>query len=155
LLGKVEMDSGRCESAEQYVRPLYESHPEMPEAGQLMIAWQTRAGQEAEKRKDAAGAEKHYREALAIDANSPALQAQLGVLCLTQGRFADAVAPLEKYRQLQPENPQASLFLGQAYAASGRVEDARRILGEGAQLAEKQGNATTARYCREILQQLR
>jgi HemY protein len=154
MLGKAEMDSGRWESAEQYVRPLYDSHPEMVEARQLMIRWQTEAGQAAETNRDAAGAERHYREGLAVDNNNADLQVRLGVLYLTQSRFPDAVGPLEKYRQLLPENPQASLFLGQAYAATGRPDDAKRILAEGVRLAEKQGNATTARHCREILEQL-
>jgi hypothetical protein len=65
-----------------------------------------------------------------------------------------AGGPLEAYHRLQPQNPQSSLFLGQAYAATGRLEDARRLLTEGLEAATRAGNSTTAQHCREILQQL-
>jgi Flp pilus assembly protein TadD len=71
-----------------------------------------------------------------------------------QKRFLEAVRPLEAYHGLQPTNPQASLFLGQAYAALGRQDDARKILNEGLANAERAGNKTTAQYLREMLQGL-
>ena len=154
LLGKIEMDAGRWESAEIYLRPLIESHPEIAEARQLMAHWHLRAGVAAEAKKDSAKAERHYREGAKLNPNHAELQANLGVLCLVQGRFADAVEPLEAYHRLQPNNPQTSLFLGQVYAATGRTTEARRILTEGAELAEKAGNRVTANNCREILRDL-
>ena len=154
MLAQIEFDSGRWRSAAQYLQPLYESHPEMPAARDLMTTWHLHAGMAAEKEKDLAAAEKHYRNGLAIIPNHAELQLRLGTLLLIEGRFADAVAPLEAYHRLQPDNPQGCLFLGQAYAAAGRRDDARRVLTEGAELAERSGNATTARHCREILQQL-
>jgi tetratricopeptide (TPR) repeat protein len=154
LLAQIEMDSGRWESAGRYLHPLYTSHPEMPQARQLMAFWHLLAGMDAEKKKDFVTAERHYRDGLTILPNHAELQARLGTLCLIQGHFAEAVAPLEAYHRLQPDNPQASLFLGQAYAATGRRDEARRILTEGALLAERNGNTTTAQHCREILQQL-
>jgi HemY protein len=155
LLAQIEIDSGRWEESARYLLPLYESHPELPQARRLMAYWQLRAGMAAENKQDAAAAERHYREGVAIDRNHPDLQMRLGTLCLIQGRFADAVVPLEAYRRLQPENPQGALYLGQAYAVVGRVDEARRILAEGVAQAERSGNATAAQHCREILQQLR
>ena len=155
LLAQIEIDSGRWEGSARYLQPLYESHPEMPEARRLMAYWQLRAGMAAEEQQDTASAERHYREGVAIDHNHPDLQMRLGTLCLIQGRFADAVNPLEAYRRLQPDNAQGALFLGQAYAVIGRRDDARRILTEGAALAERSGNVTAAQHCREILEQLR
>ena len=154
LRGRMEMQAGRWESAEKYLRPLYESHPEQAEVRQLMAHWHLRAGAAAEKKSDRHGAEQHYRDGLAIDRNNAELQVSLGVLYLMQARFGDAAGPLESYHRLQPENPQSCLFLGQTYAALGRTEEARRILTEGIQLAERSGNATTAGHCREMLQQL-
>ena len=155
LLAQIEIDSGRWEGSARYLQPLYESHPEMPEARRLMAYWQLRAGMAAEEKQDMASAERHYREGVAIDHNHPDLQMRLGTLCLIQGRFAEAVNPLEAYRRLQPDNPQGALFLGQAYAVVGRRDDARRTLTEGAALAERSGNVTAAQHCREILEQLR
>jgi Tfp pilus assembly protein PilF len=155
MLAQIEVDSGRWQNAAQYILPLYESHPEKPQARALMADWHLRSGVAAEEKQDLAAAERHYRAGTAIDRNSVELATHLGTLLLVQGRFADAVAPLENYHRLQPGNPQSSLFLGQAYAATGKIEDARRVLTEGVQAAERAGNATTAEYCREILQQLR
>ncbi len=154
LLAQIEIDSGRWESAGQYLQPLYASHPEMPQARRLMAYWQLRAGMAAEKQQDPASAEQHYREGVAIDQNHPDLQARLGILCLIQTRFADAVGPLEAFHRLQPNNAQSFLFLGQAYAAVGRRDEARQLLTAGAEIAERSGNPTTAQNCREILRQL-
>jgi len=155
LLAQIEIDSGRWQNAAQYLQPLYESHPEMPQARQMMAYWHLRAGADAEGKRDLTTAEQHYRAGVAIDRHHAELQSRLGTLCLIEGRFAEAVEPLEALHRLQPDNAQSSLFLGQAYAAAGRRDDARRVLTEGAQLAERTGNATTAQHCREILQQLR
>jgi len=154
MLAQIEIDSGRWEAATRYLQPLYESHPEMPQARRLMTYWHLRAGTAAEKQGDLAAAEQHYRDGVAIDPNHPDLQARLGTLCLIQGRFADAIAPLEGYHRLQPDNAQSSLFLGQAYAAVGRRDEARKVLSAGAEIADRTGNPTTARNCREILRQL-
>lgn len=154
VLGRVEMDAGHWEAAGIYLRPLLESHPEMPEARQMMSSWDLRAGAAAEAKHDSAAAERYYRDGLALNPNNAELQVSLGVLCLVQGRFSDAVIPLEAYHRLQPGNPQSCLFLGQAYAATGRADDARRVLNEGITLAEKAGNSVTADHCREMLQAL-
>lgn len=154
LLAQIEIDSGRWETAVKYVRPLYESHPEMPKARQLMAYWHLRSGTEAENKADRVAAEQHYRAGVAIDPNHAELQSRLGTLYLVASRFSDAVEPLAAYHRLQPDNPQGCLFLGQAYAAVGRREEARRVLTKGAEIAERAGNITTARYCREILQHL-
>jgi tetratricopeptide (TPR) repeat protein len=154
MLAQIEIDSGRWESAARYLDPLYESHPEMPQARRLMAYWHLRAGMAAEERHDLTAAEKHYREGVEIDRNHPDLQARLGTLFLIQGRFAEAVMPLEAFHRLQPNNAQSSLFLGQVYAATGRSNEAKQILLAGAEIAERNGNPATAQNCREILRQL-
>ncbi|HVZ64525.1 MAG TPA: tetratricopeptide repeat protein [Lacunisphaera sp.] len=154
MLAQIEIDSGRWEDAAQYLQPLYESHPEMPQARRLMAYWHLRAGMAAEKQKDLALAETHYREGVSIDRSQPELHVRLGTLFLLQGRFGDAVGPLEEYHRLQPDNPQSSLYLGQAYAAVGRRDEARQVLTAGAAVADRQGNTQTADFCREILRQL-
>lgn len=154
LLAQIEIDSGRWRSAAHYLQPLYDSHPELPEARAKMVDCHLRAGIEAEQARDLAAAEQHYRAGLTIDAGHAELQLHLGVLCLIGRRFADAVAPLEAYRRLAPDNPRGCLYLGQAYLAIGRRNDARLALAAGAQLAEGAGNSATARHCRELLARL-
>ena len=154
MLAQIEIDSGRWRDAAQYLQPLFESHPEMPQARQLMAYWHLRAGMEAETKHDLAAAEQHYRDGLAALRDHAELQAHLGTLCLIQGRFADAIGPLEAYHRLQPDNAHGSLYLGQAYAATGRPDEARLVLMEGVQLAERARDPATAQFCREILQHL-
>jgi len=154
LLAQIEIDSGRWQDATKYLLPLYESHPERIEARNLMTYWHLLAGMDAEKKGDLAAAAQHFHSGMVIEPNQPELQARFGTLCLIQGRFADAIPALEAYHRLQPNNPQSALYLGQAYAATGRRDEARQVLTEGAQLADRAGNRTTAQHCREILQHL-
>lgn len=154
VLGRMELDAGRLEAAGEYLRPLYETYPEMPEARHLIAAWSRRAGMAAAAANDPAAAERLYREGLSAMPDDAELNASLGVLCLVAGRFDEARAPLEAYHRLRPAEAQSSLFLGQVYARLGRLAEARRILTEGAEIAERSGNSATARFCREILRQL-
>jgi HemY protein len=147
-LGQMEMEAGHAEAAKAYLQPLMEFHPD------ILSNSHWHAGQAAEAKKDFAAAERHYREGVSLDPNHADLQASLGVLYLVQGRFADALAPLETYHRLEPQNPQSCMFLAQTYAATGRTKEARLLLTEGVALAEKAGNTETANNCREMLQGL-
>jgi tetratricopeptide (TPR) repeat protein len=154
LLGHLALDAGRLDEARRYWQPLYDSHPEQPMARHLLALYHLRAGIAASARNDLASAEQNYRAGLAIDPDDAEIQASLGVLCLTQGRPADALAPLEAYHRLKPKDAQSSLFLGQVYAQLGRMAEARRILSEGEEVAKQSGNRVTAGHCREILDHL-
>jgi HemY protein len=154
LLAQIEIDSGRWGEAVRYLEALFESNPGLPEARQKMAYCYLRAGAEAQDGQDLDAAERHYLAGLVIDRENFELPARLGALYLIQRRFADAIEPLETFHRLQPNNPQSALFLGQAYAAVGRHDDARRTLIAGAQNAENAGNDVTARHCREILARL-
>jgi HemY protein len=154
LLAQLDLEAGRLESARTYAEPLYNAYPEMPRARQLMGIWHRKTGEIAEKGKDLAAAEKHFRAGLEIDPEDPELNATLGVFLLVQNRVPEALPLLEKYHQLKPLAAQASFFLGQAFARLGRTEDARRVLTEGEKLALESNNTTTAELCREILRSL-
>jgi len=154
LLGHLALDAGQLEEARRYWQPLYDSHPEQPTARHVLALYHLRAGEAAGAKKDFASAEQHYREGLVIDPDHAEIEASLGVLCLMQGRPADALIPFEAYHRLRPKDAQSSLFLGQVYAQLGRVAEARKILAEGEELAERSGNHVTAGHCREILEHL-
>ncbi len=147
-LGRMEMEAGHAESASGYLQLLMEFHPN------ILSNSHWRAGQAAEAKKDFATAERHYREGVSLDPNHAELQASLGVLYLVQGRFNDALEPLETYHRLEPQNPQSCMFLAQIYAATGKIKEARLLLTEGVALAEKAGNSETTNNCREMLQGL-
>lgn len=154
LLGTLEQEDGRLAEAGACWRRLYESSPGMPEARRALATWHAKVGDAAQQRGDAAEAEKQFRAGSAVAPESPELSASLGVLLLVQGRVDEALGPLESYARGQPREPQAALFLGQAYARLGRLPEAKRELQRGARLADEAGKNQTAEFCREILRQL-
>lgn len=155
LLGRLQLEDGRMAEAEKHLRALHEAYPHVPEARRMLAQWELMSGRAAAARQDGARAEQHYRAGIELDPDNAELQASLGVALMVGGRVGEAVPMLEAYRRIEPTNPQAALFLGQAYARLGRVPQARATLTEGAELAERAGNAATAEFCREILRQLR
>lgn len=155
LRGRIEMAAGHWEKAEEYLRPVFESHPENAEARTLLAQWHQHQGEQAEAGNELTLAEQHYRDGLAIDPTSARLQLRLGLFYITRARFADAVAPLETYRRLSPEDAQGCLLLGRAYAALGRRDEAREMLASGARLGDAAGNARIADICREALRRMK
>ena len=154
LLGRLALEEDRLDDALGYLQPLYESHPEQAMARQLLAQYHLKAGEAASRAGDIAAAERHFREGLKVEPDHADLNANLGVLCLMQGRIPDALAPFEAFHRLRPEDPQSALFLGQLYAQLGRFPEARRVLTRGLEFAERSGNTTTANHCREILRHL-
>ncbi len=153
LLGRLEMEAGRIEAAGEYLRPLLKANPGAPEIRQITASWRLQAGRAVET-ADPAAAERHYRAGLALAPENAELNASLGVQLLITDRVTEAVPFLEAYHRLQPASPQAALFLGQAYARTGRLAEARQVLTAGLALAEQAGQAATAHNFREILSML-
>ena len=155
LLGQIEMDSGRWQQAVRYLQPLYAAQPDLPEARTKMVYARLRAGVEAEQEQGLSAAERHYHAGLAIEPAHPELLGRLGLVLLRQRRPVEAIDPLERFHRVQSGGGPSALLLGQAYAAAGRLDEARRTLQAGADLADRSGDATTAQRCRELLQKLR
>ncbi len=154
LLGRFEMEQGRLESAGKYLQSLYDSNPGQEIAQVMLAQWHMRSARAAAERNDEASEERHYRAALELRPQDGEINAGWGVWLLVRGRVTEAVRPLELYREAQPENPRAALFLGQAYARTGRVNEAIDVLTVGERLAREAGSAETAAFCREILEHL-
>ncbi|HUG10178.1 MAG TPA: tetratricopeptide repeat protein [Opitutaceae bacterium] len=154
LLGRLALEEGRMDEAYGFLKPLYESNPAQAMARQLLVRYHMRMGDAAAASHDLTAAEEHYRKGLKIEPEVSELNASFGVFLLLQNRLKEALTPIESYHRLRPQDPQASLFLGQLYAQLGRIADARRILTEGRKLAERAGNTATANHCREILEHL-
>jgi tetratricopeptide (TPR) repeat protein len=89
---------------------------------------------EAGKAEDAL---RHYRAAVGM-ATSDALRFQsllgLGSTYAALQQYDTAVPPLERARDLAPDNAEVWYTLGTVYSAAGRPEDALRALGEAARL---------------------
>lgn len=153
LLARLEVDAGRVDEAGRYLLPLLKANPGETEIRKITASWRLRAGRAAEK-TDPSAAERHYRAGLELDPENADLNAGLGLRLLVTDRAAEAVGPLETFSRLQPGNPQAALFLGQAYARTGRLGEARRVLTAGLRQAEQAGQTATAGNFREILSML-
>lgn len=153
LLARLEMEAGRFEVAGEYLLPLLKANPGTPEIREITARWRLQAGRAAE-RTDPVAAERHYRAGLKLQPENPELNAGLGVRLLVTNRVAEAVPLLQVSQQARPNNLQAALFLGQAYARTNRLPEARRVLAAGLKQAEGAGQETTASHFREILSTL-
>jgi len=69
-----------------------------------------------------------YRYVLRLDPVEKTALRQLGTIDYTQGRYLSALLLLKKSAELQPENLDVLLKLGQVYAAGRAVEEARDTL---------------------------
>jgi HemY protein len=154
LRGEIELRANHLEVAERYLRRAFDSHPEEPQTRRLLAEWHRQMGETAESKNDFAGAERHYRDGLALNENHPELLVRLGLFFLLHQRPAEAISPLASYLRVQPQSAPGCLFLGQAYAATHQREQAREILLRGAQLADQAGNTKVGNDCRKLLQQL-
>ena len=90
-------------------------------------------------RGDAAGAERHYREAIRIRSRDPDARTGLGALLMQQGRALEALDQHEQARRLNPGSADAVFNLGAAEARLGRTAQAAahyaEALGLNPQLA--------------------
>lgn len=155
LFAQIEADSGRWRSALRYMKPLFDSNPDFPEARGKMAHFLREAGAEAEGAGDPAEAERHYRAAIAVIPDDAQLHALLGAFLMKQRRFSEAVGPLETGLRASPRDTRVMLLLGQAYMAGGRVAEARTLLKRGAEQAEQAGDADMVRRFREWVQRVR
>jgi tetratricopeptide (TPR) repeat protein len=107
------LTQGRFADAELSIRHLLQYHPDEPET------WLLR-GRLHFERKDCAGAEGPLRRHLALLPNSVNGHAQLGMVLLCLGRYAEAAAPLKKAVELKPDFAEAHFNLGFALARAGQ-----------------------------------
>ena len=68
----------------------------------------------------------HFGKAAKLDEGFVEAYLALGMSMNAASKFADAVAPLENYVKLQPDDPAGHYQLATAYARTGRKQDAQR-----------------------------
>ena len=68
----------------------------------------------------------HFGKAAKLDEGFLEAYLALGMSMNAAGKFADAVAPLESYVKMQPDDPAGHYQLATAYARTGRKQDAQR-----------------------------
>jgi DNA-binding winged helix-turn-helix (wHTH) protein/Flp pilus assembly protein TadD len=77
-----------------------------------------------------------YRRAIGVEPQSHWTHLMLGCAYEQQGKFSEAIAELNRARRLN-DRPQVLAALGHAYAASGRRAEARQVIEELEELAER------------------
>lgn len=78
----------------------------------------------------------------------------LGQELLKSGRAVEAVEHLEAAVRLTPDQTAAYRHLGNALAATGRIEEARRTFEAGLEVAERTKDLQTAKEIRVFLKRL-
>jgi tetratricopeptide (TPR) repeat protein len=68
----------------------------------------------------------HFEKAAKLDEGFIEAYLALGMSMNSAGKFTDAVAPLESYVKMQPDDPAGHYQLATAYARTGRKQDAQR-----------------------------
>ncbi len=89
--------------------------------------WNVHLGEHYRAKGERALALEQFRRAVALDANLPNAQWELGRFLLEEGRVAEALPHLEIAHRLDPEAPQARQSLADAYEKSGRPAEAARL----------------------------
>jgi tetratricopeptide (TPR) repeat protein len=80
---------------------------------------------------------RHFTRATELDAGFADAFVSLGSALVSDGKYAEAVAPLEKAVKLQPQNPIAHFALANALNRSGKREEAQREFAIHRQLTQK------------------
>ena len=94
-------------------------------------------------------AERFYREAL--DEGDPEALVPFGVHLLRRGRPDEAIPWLERFIDLHPDAADAMMFLADAYAAAGRLDDAIRTGERALELARARGESRMSDVIRRRL----
>ncbi len=153
FLGQYELEVGDLGRARESLERLYDAYWGIPEARRLWAEWHFKAGAVASAENEGK-AEALYRDGIKIDPDLADSYLGLGALLVSQHRIPEAIAALDKFRDLSPDDPRGLLYLGQAYLANGRNAEARQHLQVALELAEQTGLSATADRCRTLLQGL-
>jgi protein O-GlcNAc transferase len=105
---EAEIRAGRLDAALDQARLAVGQYPESPSLNQLLGATLFKKGLNEEARTA-------FRRAIDLDPSLPQNYYNLALVELSEHRYAQAVAPLETYLRLNPQDGQAHLFLGRAY----------------------------------------
>lgn len=87
-------------------------------------------GLEAHKRGDYVGAVRAFEAAIKIRQAFPEAWNGLGFALRQQKKYPEAVKAYERALALRPHYVEALEYLGEAYVQMGKLEDARRVLGQ-------------------------
>ncbi len=93
-------------------------------------------GEIARRDADWPTAIEHFQRAANLDAGFVEAFLALGMSLNAAGRFQEAIAPLERYTKMQPEDPAGHYQLATAYSRNGNKTAAERELAAQRRLVE-------------------
>ena len=133
LLSGLYAEMGRPKAAEKELVRILDIHPDhAPSNNDLGYLW-------AERGENLSRAEAMIRRALKADPKRPAYLDSLGWVMYKQGRFQEAVGPLEEATRLAPElDPVLWDHLGDSYWRLDRPEDAGKAWKHATEILQKQ-----------------
>jgi len=134
LLSK-PMDPTVAEEAKKEFEAELKVNPTSPAAEFMLgdLAWRQQNANEAIE---------HFSKATQFDAGLAEAYLGLGVALNAAGKFADAIAPLKKYTELEPANPAGYYQLAIAYARTGNKPEADRLMALSREAEKKQQKST-------------
>lgn len=106
-------------------------------------------GELARRSGDWSVAARHFAHATVLDVGFTEAYLALGMSLAAEGKYSEAVAPLEKYVKLQPEDPAGHYQLAIAYARTGNKNGAAReaaLQRKAAARAAENGSAGGVRH---------
>jgi protein O-GlcNAc transferase len=77
-----------------------------------------------EKASDYAGAERSYRQALALAPDDPEVLKRLGILCQTELKFQESIELFQRALSRSAQYPEVNFFLGASYLGSNQFQKA-------------------------------
>jgi len=154
IIGLLELNAQRFDSAESYLREFYSAYPGSNRARDLMTLLFFRKSVSAAASGNLAEAETSALTGLEINPSSVQLNSVLGTLYAQQQRYTEAIAPLERALAANPADPRTVLTLVQVYGNLRRLEDTRRVLQEGERSFQQSGNEAALQRVRAILKTL-
>jgi len=140
MLGTLALEDGDLAAAAPTVNRLYALQPDDPKTQALFCDLQLLKGTKAQQIGDLEQAEEWYRSGLAVNPNYWRLLRAEGVLAVRQGHLPNAIESFRGYVRAQPEKTEAYFMLGLVLQKAAQVSEARKVLQQGLDLEQQNGN---------------
>lgn len=133
-LGRVALSKTESAANTEEARKEFEAELKIDSSNAAATFW---LGEIARRAGEWEQAISHFADAARLDAGFAEAYLALGMALNSAERFAEAVAPLERYVKMLPSDAAGHYQLSMAYARTGRKEDAVREMAIQRQISEK------------------
>jgi Flp pilus assembly protein TadD len=140
LLGTLALEDGDLLAADPVVKRLHALEPDDPTSRKLFCDLQLLKGTKSEQIGDLEQAGEWFRAGLAVNPNDWQLLRAEGVVAVRQGHLPEAIESFRGYVRVQPKKTEAYFMLGLVLQKAGQADEARRVLQQGLDLEQQNGN---------------